>query len=540
MPDQPSEPSPFGARFWFLIAGVPLVAVDVSIMDVLLPDIIKQLNISVANASLVDAATVTAAGALMVPVGKIGELIGAKRLMLAALILVICGSLATGLANGLGLLMAGRIMQGGAFAMILTTAMVMLNCDYPGGPARERAFAIYFAAAVGAVGLAPLAGALLMEYGSWRWAFLLNAPLAAVVAAGDYRFQPKAPAVESARSLDVLGSLLLVFATGLILFGIQQGSRYGWVKSREGIELFGRAWTQPLSPTPILLGLGVILIIAFMLLEGRRSKKQLDVILDTRLFKVRSFVWGSLAVGLAASASIGALLVVSLYAEYIRGAGAIAAGLMAAPLGLAVLVTDTVRVRLSRFAPKTVGMIAFGIQLIAVLVLIAAFSLNGHPLVIGAAMFLLGVFFIAGMSAMTSLVLGNVPAKLSGQAVGVQISARFIICGFAMVVITVLLISVTAFQVQKLSLAGLSAPDRKTIDAVERLTRPAVSKRLTDKERPAQLSEIERYDASLRAVRHALDEGIRAAGIVAVLMLAISIVAATRISAQPEQILNKG
>ena len=98
-----------------------------------------------------------------------------------------------------------------------------------------------------------------------------------------------------------------------------------------------------------------------------------------------------------------------------------------------------------------------------------------------------------------------------------------------MVVMTILLISVTAFQVQKLSFSGLSTPDRETLDAVERLTRPAVSKELGDKASPAQLR-----------VRQALDEGIRAAAIVAALMLTIGLLAAARLPAQPAQVLNKG
>jgi len=532
MPDQNSATKRFGLGFWFLIAGVPLVAVDVSIMDVLLPDIVRQLNISVADASLVDAVTVTAAGALMVPVGKLADRYGARHLLLAGLIILIGGSLTTGLATGLGVLIAGRIAQGAAFAMVLTTVIAMLNRDYPQGASRARAFALYFAVAVGALGLAPLVGALLGEYASWRWAFLANAPLAAVVTVGNYRLTPKDPAIESRRSFDALGSLLLVVALGLILFGVQQGSRYGWMRSRDGIELFGRAWTPALSPTPVLLGLGVVLLIAFMLLERWRSKRQLDVVLNTRLFQVRSFVWGSLALALAASASMGALLVVSLYAEYILDKGPIAAGLMVAPLGLAVFVTGTVRARLARFSARTIGMISVGVQLIAVAILIAAFSVRGFPLVVGSAMFLLGVFMIAGMSAMTSLVLADVPAQLSGEAAGIQTSVRFLICGFAMVVITILLISVTAFQVQKLSLTGLSASDRTSLDAVERLTRPAVFRGPADTSKPAQDSEVERYNETLRSIQQALDEGIRAAAIVAVLMLSTGFVAAARLPVQ--------
>jgi MFS family permease len=539
MHGQSSETAMFGPRFWVLIAGVPLVAVDVSIMDVLLPDIVRKLNISVADASLVDAVTVTIAGALTVSAGKLGDMFGAKRLLLAGLIVLIGGSLATGLANGLGTLITGRIAQGVAFAMVLTMVIAMLNRDYPQGPARARAFALYFALAVAALGLAPLIGALLKEYASWRWAFLGNAPLAAAVAIGSYRLRPKEPAIGSTRSFDALGSLLLIVALGLILFGIQQGSRYGWVRSREGIELFGRAWTPALSPTPVIIGLGVVLITAFMLLEGRRSKKQLDVVLDTRLFHIRSFVWGTLALALAASASMGALLAVSLYAEYILGAGAVTAGLMVAPMGMAVIVTGFVRARLDRFSTRTIGMISVGVQMITIFILIAAFSVKGLPLAIVAAMFLLGVFMISGLSAMTSQVLADVPAKLSGEAAGVQTSARFLICGFAMVVVTVLLISVTAFQVQKVSLTGLSAPDRASLDAVERLTRPAVSERLVDTGTAAQRKEVERYNETLELVRKALDEGIRTAAIAIVLMLAIGLFAATRLPAQPAQILNK-
>jgi MFS family permease len=150
MPEQPSTTSPFGLRFWVLIAGVPLVAVDISILDVLLPDIVRKLNISVADASLVDAVTVTVAGALTVPVGKLGDLFGAKYLLLVGLIVLVGGSLITGLATGLGMLIAGRIAQGVAFAMVLTMVIAILNHDYSQGPARARAFALYFALAVGA------------------------------------------------------------------------------------------------------------------------------------------------------------------------------------------------------------------------------------------------------------------------------------------------------------------------------------------------------------------------------------------------------
>jgi MFS family permease len=536
MTGTPSSSAPLGARYWFLIAGIPLAALDVSIMDVLLPDIIGQLNISVVDASLVDAITVTVAGAFMVPAGKLGDLIGAKCVLLSGLIVLVAASLTTGAATGLGMLMAGRIGQGISFAMVLTTVIAMLNRDYPQGPARARAFSLLFAGCIGAVGLAPLIGASIGEYGSWRWAFLLDAPLAVAVVVGVYRLTPQAPAARSTRSFDLLGSVLFAVAIGLLLFAVQQGSRYGWLWSQEGIGFLGRPWTPAVSPTPVMLGLSALLLVAFMLLERWRAKRQLDVILDAQLFRVGSYVWGTIAIAMACSASIGALLVASVYAEYILGVSPITAGLMVAPLGLAVLVTGSVSTWLARFSGKTVGVISIGTQLIAVLILIAAFSVEGLPFLIGAAMFLLGIAWVAGMSAMTSLALADLSAQLSGEAVGVQTSARYLICGFAMVVMTTLLMSVTAYGIQKVSFTGLTASDRTALDAVERLKRPAVPRVLGDGADPAERKEIERYNEALSTTRGAMDAGMRAAGVVTALMLAMGFFAAIRLPARPAQL----
>jgi MFS family permease len=532
--DTPPLNRPLGAPYWFLIAGVPLAALDVSIMDVLLPDIVRQLNISVADASLVDAITVTVAGAFMVPAGKLGDLIGAKHVLLTGLIVLVAASLTTGVATGLGMLMAGRVGEGIAFATILTAVIAMLNHDYPGGPVRMRAFALFFAVSYSALGLAPLVGAFLAEYGSWRWAFLVNTPLAAVVVVGVFRLTPGIPAAGSTRSFDLLGSVLLVFAMGLILFAVQQSSRYGWLWSHPGIEFFGLTWALALSPTPVILGLGGVLLAAFILLEKWRAKRQLDVLLDTQLFRVRSYVWGTIAIAMVASAAIGAMLVVSLYAEYILGAGAIAAGLIVAPLGLGALATVPLGAWLARFSGKKVSVISLGVQVIAVLILLAALSIKGLPFAIAIAMALLGTS-VVGMSAMTSLALADVSAQLSGEAAGVQTSARYLICGFAMVVMTTLLMSITAYGIQKVSFTGLTASDRTALNAVERLKRPAVPRVLGGAADPAQRKEFERYNEALTTTRGAIDEGVRAAAVVAALMLAIGLFAATRLPARPAQ-----
>jgi len=90
-----------------------------------------------------------------------------------------------------------------------------------------------------------------------------------------------------------------------------------------------------------------------------------------------------------------------------------------------------------------------------------------------------------------------VPAQLAGDAIGVQTAARYLICGFAMVVMTTLMISVSAFQGQKIGLVGLTPSDRTTIDAVERLTRPAASRPVAGAGGASQRAERERFDQGL-------------------------------------------
>jgi MFS family permease len=530
MADPPPAANPFGARFWFVVASIPIVAVDVSVIDALLPDIIKQLGISVADASLVDASTVTVAGALMVPVGKLGDLVGTKRVLVAGMVIAIIGGLLTGLANGLGLLLAGRITQGAAFAMAVTMGLATLTREYPQqGPARRRAFALYVAVAICSLGFAPVVGAFLAEYASWRWAFLIVSPLAAVVAIGIQRTIPAAPKAVIKQSFDALGAVLLVITVGLFLFAIQQGSRYGWWQAAAGISFLGHPWRFALSPTPVLFVVAVLLLGVFLLVEQWRAGRQLDVVIDFRLFHISNYVSGSLAVALSSSASVGALLMVSLYAEYVMNAGPLVAGLIVMPLGFAVLVTGPIGERLARYPGRTTGLLGFAVQLVAVIVLVAASTREGQPVVLAAAMFVLGVAWTLALSSLTSVILASVPAQLAGEAVGVQTASRYLICGFAMVVMTTLMISVAAFQVQKMGLAGLTPADRKTIDAVERLSRPAASRPVAREGSAAQRAEGERFDQDLAKLRGDIDDGIRAAGFFTIFMLVLSLILGWRL-----------
>ena len=329
---------------------------------------------------------------------------------------------------------------------------------------------------------------------------------------------------------------MIVASLGMTLFGVHHGSRYGWLWSREGMEFFGRPWTFMVSPTGILLGFGLVLLIVFTLLERWRTKRRLDVVLDTRLFRISGFVWGTLAMALSTSAYYAAILVVSLYAEYILGVDKIKTGLMLAPLGIAAIFAGGIAARTSRFSRRTIGITSIGLQLTAVLSLVAAFYTEGLPLVIPAAMFVLGLTWIVGLAALSSLIMEIIPVDDSGQAAGAQTTVRFVGSGLAMVIVTAIVIAVTAYQAQKLWFTDLTASERTTLNAIERLSHPAVPKVVTNETSRADRREIRRYNKKLKQIQKDIDEGIDSAGLAIALMVLISLIATIRIPHQRERV----
>ncbi len=221
-------------RWWalgFVLTGYLVVFAGVTNMNVALPAAQAELGFTDAARQWVITLYALCFGALMVPGGRLGDVIGLQRCFTVGITGFAAASLIGGLAGNTQVLLAGRALQGATGALVAATGLALLSVMFPDGPARARAFgALGTVMGLGTAGSFLLAGAL-VDGLSWRWTLLINVPVAAVVVAGLARAVPPgttAPAAPRGPRLDLIGAALITAALALLVTGFDRAGVLGW------------------------------------------------------------------------------------------------------------------------------------------------------------------------------------------------------------------------------------------------------------------------------------------------------------------------
>ncbi|GAC1329300.1 MAG: MFS transporter [Mycobacteriales bacterium] len=263
-----------------VLAGAQLMVVlDATIVNVALPDISRALGV-MSNADLqwvVTGYTLTFGGFLLLG-GKLADRIGRQKVFMAGAGLFAVSSLVGGLSGGLGTLLAARAVQGAGGALMSPAALSLITVIFSEGRERNRALGIYAGITAGGAALGLILGGVLTEYGSWRWVFFVNLPIAALAIAGALTTVPDSRD-ENARGFDIPGAVLVTSGLMALVFALVKGHEYGWASTRT-------------VGTLLLAG---VLLVAFVVVQ-RRVREPL---VPFRLFRSRS----------VAGADIGALLI---------------------------------------------------------------------------------------------------------------------------------------------------------------------------------------------------------------------------------------
>jgi EmrB/QacA subfamily drug resistance transporter len=214
-------------RAFLLVAPAIFISVlDMFIVNVAFPDILRDFEgTSISALSWVLNAYTIVFAALLLPMGKLGDVIGRKLVFQVGTLLFVAGSALSAAAPSADLLIAARALQGVGAAAITPASLGLV---LPLFPANQRASAIGAWAALGGVGAAmgPPLGGLLTE-GSWRWIFVVNVPIGLITIA---LVQRRLSEVRDSRALlpDAVGSLLAVASVGLLVLGLVQGDTWDW------------------------------------------------------------------------------------------------------------------------------------------------------------------------------------------------------------------------------------------------------------------------------------------------------------------------
>lgn len=411
---------------YVLCLGDLMIVLDSSIVNVALPSIQEDLGFSQsALAWVVNAYLLTFGGFLLLS-GRLGDLLGNRKVFLGGVVSFTVASVACGLAPTSGLLVAGRAVQGlgGAAVSAVALSLIVGLFSDPAERARAMGFFGFVMSGGGAVGV--LLGGVLTGLFSWHWIFLVNVPIGVGVWLAARRVLPVDERATERGRIDVLGAVLVTAALMLSVYGI-------------------------VNSTWILLAGSAVLLAAFVLWESRTAAP----LVPLRLFRLRNVVVSQVVGVLWAAAMFAWFFLAALYLQQVLGYDALEVGLAFLPTSVVMAfcslrVSDRLVMRFGIRPPLVVGLALAG----ASLALFSRAPVDGNFLVdVLPSMLLLGAGAGIAFNPVLLAAMGDVEPHESGLASGV-VNTSFMMGGALGLAV---LVSLSTSRTESLTASG-SAP----------------------------------------------------------------------------------
>jgi EmrB/QacA subfamily drug resistance transporter len=293
-----------------------MIILDATIVNTALPSIQQDLGFSQSNLAWVVNAYLIAFGGLLLLAGRLGDLIGRRRIFLIGLAVFTFASLLCGVAQSQGVLIGARLLQGIGGALTSAVILGMIVTMFPEPREQAKAIGVYsFVASAGAsIGL--LLGGVLTEAINWHWIFFVNLPIGIATALLAFRLVERDRGLGIREGADVLGALLITSGVMLLVYTILEVSDYGW----------GSAHTLGLGAAALLL------LAAFVLRESRAGTP----LIPLRIFRSRNVSGANVVQVLMVAGMYGMFFLGALYMQRVLGYGALEVGLAFLPVALLI------------------------------------------------------------------------------------------------------------------------------------------------------------------------------------------------------------
>ena len=305
-------------RLALILVAAFMMVLDFSIVNVALASIQRELHLSASVVDWVVTAYAIALGGLLILGGRAADLFGRRRMFVIGLVAFSLASLSGGLAQDPVLLLASRVVQGAAAAVVLPAALSLITTSFPEGRERTRALGLYGATASLGFVAGQVLGGVLVELTSWRAVFLVNVPVGLVAALIAPRVLGRSANLRDTRAgrhLDVRGALLITAAVTLAVFAVSEGNVFGWLS----LPVLGSA------------GVAIAAGLAFALAEARHP----DPLVRLNMFQHAGLRRGSALALLMGVWNAGEMLILSLYFQQVLHESPLVTGLAIAPQGMA-------------------------------------------------------------------------------------------------------------------------------------------------------------------------------------------------------------
>ena len=376
-----------------------MVILDGTVVNVALPTIQRDLGFSPAGLAWVVNAFLVAFGGLLLFAGRLGDLIGSRRVFLAGVTVFTLASVLAGVANSPAMLVASRFAQGVGGALGSAVVLGMIARLYPTPAERAWAFGVF--AFVGSAGasIGVVAGGVLTELADWHWIFLVNVPVGLLALAGAVRVLEPDPDRPSG-SVDLVGALLATTGLMLAVYAITQVPLHGWVS----------------MPGGGLLVVAVALLAGFVLRQTTTTHPLVPpAIFRSRLFSVSNAVLFTMVV-----TGFSFQYLSALYLQEILGYGPLRTGLaylaITSAIGIASLgMSARVAARFGSVRVLVAGLVLF----VAGVLVMARFPVDGTYVAdVLPALLLMGSGFGLAMPQVTALAMTDADEASVGAASG--------------------------------------------------------------------------------------------------------------------------
>ena len=408
-------------RKWLILTSVSLgslmATLDGSIVNIALPAMQSDFRIDLTTVEWVVVAYLLVVGSLLLPFGRLGEVLTFKRVYLVGFAIFTVASVCCGASPSVAALVAFRLIQGVGAAMIMAMGPAIVARTFPASE-RGRALGLNGVSVSIGLSLGPALGGILTQAATWRAIFLINVPIGLFAILWAYRVLPdEAPG--KGQSFDVRGAAFSGGAVLALLLALSEGQQWGWTSPAIGA-----------------------LIVAFVILGAEFvavERAAIQPMIDLALFRIRPFTAGLASVVVAFAGLFTATFLLPFLLQQGRGFSPIEAGLLLTPVPITMaLVAPFSGAASDRFGPRVLASAGMAIMVLGLL------SLTQLPLDFALPdliwrLVLLGVGQGLFMSPNSSAVLGAVPRprvgtasgtlaqmRVNGQALGIALSGAIV------------------------------------------------------------------------------------------------------------------
>jgi EmrB/QacA subfamily drug resistance transporter len=391
-------------RRWIALIVVCLAmlmsALDSSIVNVALPSIQHSLHFSQSSLTWVVDAYLIAFGSFLLLAGRLGDLLGRKKVFLSGVAIFTTSSLICALAQNQATLITARFFQGLGGAVSTSVIVAIIVTEFTSAQDRAKAMSSYMFVAVGGGSIGLLVGGILTQAVSWHWIFVINVPIGIITLILGSMLIRENVGLGVREGIDITGSLLMTLSLIVGIYAIVTSSTYGWLSTHT--LGFG--------------GVAVVLGLIFAYVESRVAKP----IMPMRILRLRSLSMSSVVRGLTFSAMFAVFFFGALYMEKVLHYGPLHTGIAFLPMSvtMAIMSIGVTSRLLVRYGPMRLLVPGMTAVIVALLLLSRMGVDANYVTAILPALLLLGVGMSISAVPLLTIAMADVPKSDAGLASG--------------------------------------------------------------------------------------------------------------------------